>query len=691
MSEVWWGKERSPRSRPRLVHRSGFAVKQPELLPADRKSVSDEVRSRIASFTPTWTSLRPTDAGLALVKLFSEQMEPVLVRLNRWPEKALVEFLDSAGVQTLPATPAEALLEFEVSDGATESVQIPAGFQVGAQPADDNSGLVIFETVHSLTSAPAKIVQARVQQSTLFQEVDIEKTSDTSPFLPFGKKPLPGRALWLGLASKVEPNERISLGIRVAAPPGAPPPAPSGGIAPLPVLPPPLLEWDVLDGASLEPAEVEVDETGGLMRSGIVTLRLPRRWREGIPEGMENAKPLHWLRLRIVHGRYAEAPKLSFVKLNVTRAIAARTIRDEVLEPVANARGRRWRLSQTPVLPESLILEVDDGGIESTAIAIDTGQPTEGQSESAFTAWKRVDDLLAYGADDKVYELNPVTGEVTFGDGLRGAAVPEGFRNVRARSYQAGGGKAGAVAAEEVSTLLSSVPFVTKVKNPLPASGGKDRESRLQSIHRGPQEIRARDRAVAIADYALLAERARGAQIERAHAVSGFHPTFPGLPIPGVVGVFVVPPDRNEGPPTPDEETLRAVARHLSEKAAPFGVEVVAAAPRYHRIRVETGLFINPEADSGETVRLVVTALNDYLHPLKGGEDGEGWPFGGTIRYPALLRVVTNVRGVRAVRRLNFVVDGIRIRSCVDYGISANALLWPESHQVTVLDPEDET
>jgi predicted phage baseplate assembly protein len=651
--------------------------------------VADEVRSRIASFTPTWTSLRPTDAGLALVKLFSEQMEPALTRLNRWPEKALVDYLGLAGVETLPATPAEALLEFEVSDGATESVQIPAGFQVGAQAADDSSGLVIFETAHSLTAAPAKIVQARVQESSLFQEVDIEKASDAAPFLPFGKKPLPGRALWLGLSSKIEPKERISLGIRVAAPPGAPPPAPSGGIAPLPVPPPPLLEWDVLDGTSLEPAEVEVDEAGGLMRSGIVILRLPRRWREGIPEGMENAKPLHWLRLRIVHGQYAEAPKLSFVKLNVTRAIAARTIRDEALEPVANARGRQWRLSQTPVLPESLILEVDDGGIESAATG--AGRPAEAQSQAAFTPWKRVDDLLAYGPDDKVYELNPVTGEVTFGDGVHGAAVPQGFRNVRARSYQTGGGKAGAVAAEEVSALLSSAPFVTKVKNPLPASGGKDRESRSQTMSRGPQEIRARDRAVTVADYALLAERARGARVERAHAVSGFHPLFPGLPIPGVVGVFVVPPDRDEGPPTPDEETLRAVAVHLSEKAAPLGVEVVAAAPLYHRIRIETGLFINPEADGGDTVRLVAAALDDYLHPLTGGEDGDGWPFGGTIRYPALLRVVTNVKGVRAARRLNFVVDGIRIRSCTDYPISANALLWPESHQVVVLDPEDET
>src|SRR5262249_53270748 len=149
--------------------------------------------------------------------------------------------------------------------------------------------------------------------------------------------------------------------------------------------------------------------------------------------------PLRWLRLRIVHGQFAESPKLSFVKINVARAIAARTIRDEVLEPVPNSRGRQWRLSQTPILPDSLILEVDEGDIA--------------------TQWGEVSALAALGAEDKVYALDPGSGELTFGDGVHGAAVPSGFRNVRAVRYRVGGGKAGAVDADAVSTLLSSTPF----------------------------------------------------------------------------------------------------------------------------------------------------------------------------------------------------------------------------------------
>jgi predicted phage baseplate assembly protein len=694
MSEVWWGKEASPRSRPRLARHSN----QPELLVGERQAIVGEIRSRIASFTPDWSNLRADDAGVALVRLFSEELEPVCARLNRLPEKIFGEFLSLAGVQALPATPASVMLEFEVSAGARESALIPRGFQVGAPPAGGSGDLVIFETTRALFAAPATIAELHTQEGSRFQALDFKNASDAAPFLPFGKRPRPGRALWIGLAGEVEPGPTISLGLRVTAPPGAPPPVSAGGSAPLPVPTAPLLRWDVLDGGSFKAAEILVDETGGLIHSGIIELRLPRQWRPGRPDGLAGATPLRWLRLRIVNGRYAEDPRLSFVKLNLTRALAARTIRDEVLEPVVGGRNRRWRLSQTPILPGSLILEVEDGGGDVLLTAAQTEQarglleaePEESAVAPNSSRWREVDDLALYHADDKVFVLDPGSGEVTFGDGVHGAALPAGFRHVHAVRYRAGGGRAGAVEAGAVSALLSSAPFVASAKNPLPAAGGEDRESRAETLRRGPQELRARGRAVTVADYGLLAARAQGAQVERAYALANFHPAFPGLPIPGVVAVFVVPPDRGEGPPTPDEETLRAVARYLTQEAAPAGVEVVAAAPRYRKIRVEAAVLAAEGANAGETIRRLADALDAYLHPLKGGEDGTGWPFGGTLRYPAVLRLLTKDGGVHAVRRLNFVVDGLRLPDCTDYAISADALFWPEGHRVIVLDPEEE-
>ena len=680
MSEVWWGKESRAVS-------AGKKTFPPELVPASRQVVRSELVRRIKDFTPEWTNLRPDDAGVALTQLFSEQMEPVLERLNRLPEKTFVEFLNAAGTQRLQASPAAALLEFEVSDSSPQSVFVNKGFQVSAPAADGSSDIVIFETVRDLNAAPAKIAELHVRIDNVFEKITV---AQGETFLPFGTQPEPGRALFIGIASNVTPGPTLAIGIRIAAPPGAPPPISNGGVAPLPIAPGPRLEWSALNGTRFVPLEILIDETGGLIHSGSIELQVPRDWKPGRPSGMAGTDQLRWLRLEIASGAFEETPVLSSVKLNIVQALAARSIFNEALEPVPNSRNRQMSLTQKPVLPESLIIEVEEGGFApeepelDLPVVRDDSDQTPNELRSKVRRWVQVSSLVSAGPEDEVYTLDPLSGIVTFGDGVHGAEVPQGFRNVRAARYQAGGGQAGAVAAEAISTLLSSVAFITKVTNPWPATGGHDAEKRSQTLKRGPQEIRARGRAVTTADYALLAREAKGALIERAHAVSGLHPNFPGRPIPGVVGVFVVPPDRNEGPPTPDEDTLRAVATHLSKFAAPAGVEVVASATKFHRIKIEAAITVRAGADEGKAVRDAVKALSDYLHPLKGGSDGAGWPFGGTLHYQSLVRRLTNINDITSVPTLNIIADGSRFLRCTDFVPDANALFWPEIHQVVV-------
>jgi predicted phage baseplate assembly protein len=281
---------------------------------------------------------------------------------------------------------------------------------------------------------------------------------------------------------------------------------------------------------------------------------------------------------------------------------------------------------------------------------------------------------------------------VHFGDGVHGKAVPPGFRNVVAQSYQVGGGAAGAVAANKITNMVLSIPFVSGVTNPWPATGGEDAETQAEARLRGPSEIRSRGRAVAPADYEILALRVTGAQVSRAHAVSGFHPSFAGSAIPGVVCVFVVSNKRGPGPPIPDEDTLRAVSEALSNTLSPAGVEIVAAAPAFHNIRIEATVVLKRSVNRGEAVRDVLAELNSYLDPIKGGDDGQGWPFGGTLFHSAFVRrLLSKVSSVSAVPRLSFVVDGARRATCVDFPIPANSLVWPANHQVLALGPEEQS
>ena len=52
-------------------------------------------------------------------------------------------------------------------------------------------------------------------------------------------------------------------------------------------------------------------------------------------------------------------------------------------------------------------------------------------------------------------------------------------------------------------------------------------------------------------------------------------------------------------------------------------------------------------------------SLLDYFHPLKGGEDGLGWPFAGTIYYSRVNQRCFTVPGVASVTTLVIVLDGL--------------------------------
>ncbi|HEX5143949.1 MAG TPA: putative baseplate assembly protein [Mycobacterium sp.] len=671
-SEVWWGREAGPGSTPRIVDGPGPAAVQPELLPATAETVRATIQARIADFTPEWTYLGRNDSGVALVRLFGTQLQPVLARVNRLPEKALVEHLRIAGVAPLPASAAQALLVFTVAPAARRSVVIPAGFQAGAAPATGVGDQVVFETERAVVATPATVAAIAVQVNGLVSAVD----PALGRFSALGQAPRPGDALWIGLAvppGAASPAPSLSLGIVAAAEAGTPPPVAAGGVAPLPIPPAPLLGWAVLDGGTLVPADSLRDETGGLRSSGIVEVGVPQGWNPGRPPGSVGLPELCWLRALLEHGEYPTPPTLTAIVVNAVRATAARTIRDEPLERLPDAPDglTRMQLGQTPVVPGSLELEVDD----------DPGGDVFGTGTVVATPWAEVNSLGRSGPEARVYVVDYATGEVTFGDGVHGARIPDGFRNVRAVVYRAGGGAAGEVAADAVTAPLTSVAFVTAVTNPFPASGGTDTEPDTGAVLRGAEELRTGDRAVTPADYGVLARNAPGALVARAHGVAGLHPDYPGVPIPGVVGVLCVASDRGTGqPPAPTEDDLRAVTTFLTGKAAPAGVQIAAATPRFVRVRTEAWVLLDPDTDQADLLRTAGNALDTYLHPVRGGDTGTGWPFGGPLQHVALVHRLLAVPGVQAVPQLSVVVDGVRYPPCADVPIPPNALPWPDGH-----------
>ena len=674
--EVWWGREAESRGQPVIVDGPGLAGSQPELLPASKEAVRAALQARINGFTPDWTNPAPDDSGVALVRLFGIQMEPLLSRVNRLPEKALVEYLRIAGVTPLPATAAEALLTFTIAPAAGASVLVPAGFQAGASPADGGGGgggQVIFETERAVMATPATVAAVAVSVG------GVVSAADPAGFTAFGPAPQPGNALWVGLALPPQadsPAPPLSLALVPAATAGtAPPPVTAGGVPPPAAAPAPLVSWAILDGEGIVPATLLRDETAGLSSGGTIELGVPAQWRPGHPPGSAGLPDLLWLQALLDYGQYPSPPVFSAVLLNAARAPAARTIYDEPLVLLPDSRDglTQAQLSQAPVVPHSVQLDVD----------ADPGGDVFGTAPGTTTRWQEVDNLGGYGPDAQVFIVDCAAGVVTFGDGVHGARVPIGFRNIRAAQYQTGGGSAGAVAAGAVNAPLTSVGFVTAVSNPYPASGGTDTEPDSSAILRGAQELRTGDRAVTPADYGVLAVNAPGALVARAQGVGGLHPDYPGVPIPGVVGVLCVAPDHQTGlPPVPAEDDLRAVTAFLTTQAAPAGVQVVAAAAGFHLVKIEAWLVLDPGQGQADLLGAAGDALDGYLHPLTGGDAQTGWPFGGPLQHVALVRRLLLVSGVQAVPQLVVVLDGVRYPPCTDVLIPPNTLLWPDGHRL---------
>ncbi|WP_223164720.1 putative baseplate assembly protein [Massilia mucilaginosa] len=650
-------------------------LEPPQLATPGRAAVRAALAARIAAFTPEWRRHTPGDAGDALLGLHGELAEPLLERLNRMPEKAFREYLRAAGIAAVPARPARATLSFTVADAAPGSALIAPGFQVSAAAADGSGARVVFETERALYAAPGKIAATFAQDGKRFFAMQLGGADPAASNLVFGAAPRPGAALLIGLSGASAPAPNITFMVHLTARGGPPPVIAHGGMAAGGVVAQPIVGWSFFDGGRFEPAEVIRDESRGLLQSGLVELRCPRTWRTGIPAGVTAPKPLRWLRLQLVAGAFAAPPALAFIELNAVTASAARTVRGEVLDYVPDSDGRRMRVTQRPVLPGSLQLTVDEGAIGAAAVG---AQP-----------WLEIAGLDASGPDERVFELDEVTGELQFGDGMHGMQLPRGMRHVVAQRYQVATGAAGAVAAGQITSLMSSVPFVTKVGNALPASGGHDAMSIPEASRLGPQRLRARNRAVTVADYELESFAAQGADVTRAHGVGGTHAGLNNARVPGTVSVFLLGPRAVATPPYPSQASLDAVASHLSSKVAPAGVEVVAAAPHFHEVSVRATLAVAIHADFGEVLRATLRELDGYFDPLAGGGDGRGWPFGGVIKYAALVRhLIAHVPGLVALSTLNLTVDGEALGACSDFTPQPHSLLWPLPHELRVVEKE---
>lgn len=383
---------------------------------------------------------------------------------------------------------------------------------------------------------------------------------------------------------------------------------------------------------------------------------------------------LDWLRARLEESVAAPRQAANGVHLNGVWARQVRTIDNELLGSSTGQENLTLFFTQFPILDGEAIevrelqgarAEVEfpilrdellQRGFDSEDLRT-VADPRTGKVREVWVRWQPHEHLNFSGPDDRHYVIERARGKLIFGDGRRGSIPPVGLNNIRARTYRTGGGLEGNVPAGAINQLLSGGSFVQSVTNPHAADGGADTEALSGLKVRGPRTLKHRGRAVSTMDYETLCREASpGVAVARALPTR----TRNGRPAAGSVTVVIVP--RSKDPrPVPSLELRERVRDHLLARVpaslAPEDLSVVG--PEYFPVGVVADVVALEPTRAGTVADLVREALYAFLHPLEGGPDGLGWPFGRDLYLSDVAAVVESVAGVDHARRIQLQRNGV--------------------------------
>ncbi len=655
------------------------------------RQIFEEARARIAVHNPEWTNHNDADPGITLLQLFAFIAESMLYRANRIPERTRLKFLSLLGIARREAAAAQGFVTLEAPRGRLATVRLAPGVELreGRVPFSTVDGLVVLpiegRVFYKAVLAPSVDLAAidRTYANVYGQTLaagEVPEYYETKPFDPptsasidhaldLGADTVDDSA-WLALLARTEAEvapartvlarARLSVGFVPAVREEGRTVGALGAPASL------TLELERPTGVELgdEPdarraawAPLEHKLLGRYEEGAVVEVSLPdvdglQTWTGLFPNevGTGDFPPavddegvtrriITWIRIRSTS---AQVPaRFAWLGVNAARVVQRGRVQSEVLGRGNGEPDQEYRLTNSPVISETVALTVD--GVR----------------------WVRTDDLEsapaeaadpgtdATGDDGRVYTVDRASGAVRFGNGLHGARPPSGAAIVA--RYDFGGGVAGNVGIGAVSSG-PALPTGVKVSSPVPTWGGTEAETQAEAERRIPAAVRHRDRLVSIDDHLELVKSAPGVSVGRAEVLPLFHPELPELRSEGVVTVVVIPTTDRAQPeaPRPDRPFLEAICKHLEPRRL-VTTELHVVGPLYVPVWVSAGVVTVPGRDTTEVTTNVERALRTFLSPLVGGFPdpstglGSGWPLGRAVDRAELAAVAARVDGVAKV------------------------------------------
>lgn len=646
-----------------------MALPAPHLDDRRFQDLVDDAKRLVQRRCPEWTDHNVSDPGVTLIEAVAGMCDQLIYRLNRVPDRLYVKFLELIGVRLRPPTAARCELTFWLAAAPTTPTTVPAGTEAATLHGDDGLPPVVFATDSDLLVPPARLSALYTVPASGPAEERLVRLN-LAGFPAFSTPPVPGDTLLVGLDHACPSNlVVVELDCRLE------------GIGVDPRQPP--LVWEAFDGAYWQPCEVEEDSTGGLNRPGEVVLHVPSGH---VPAVLERERA-GWLRCRLVEPLprqpfYVASPLIegarAFAIGGSVAATHAERVRGEVLGVSAGTPGQRFALRERPV------------------VAAETPRRLEVLGPEGIARWEEVEDFAESGPDDPHFVVDAVAGEVVFGPAVRGedgdlvcyGAIPPAGATLRMVEYRTGGGRRGNVAVGAVQVLKSAVPSVARVTNRQPGRGGVDAEDVDAAKVRGPIGLRSAGRAVTAEDFEQLAREAAPG-VGRVHCVAAESPEEAGG-----VRLLVVPAVADEADGhlpferlVPPEDVLARIAERL-DRCRLLGTRLVVEPPTYQAVTVVAALVGVAGAAPAEVRAAALAGLYRYLHPLRGGPEGTGWPFGRPVTLGDLYGLLQRAPGVDRVEEVRlFAADpltGERGPAVPRVPVGPHTLVVSQGHEVRV-------
>lgn len=162
-----------------------------------------------------------TDPGLALLKIFAHMHEEVITRLNRVLDKNFSAFLDTIGINLLPAKPARVPVTFYPVDGSPDSIYVAAGTPVATSETEYHPALT-YQTSKSFSACDAPLIGIYSIDPLMDKIYDhLPDLTAERPFQPFCGNNLQEHMLFLGHSElfKVGGSTDIKLLFKFASAP----------------------------------------------------------------------------------------------------------------------------------------------------------------------------------------------------------------------------------------------------------------------------------------------------------------------------------------------------------------------------------------------------------------------------------------------------------------------------------------